>query len=174
MPAITYIPIATTTLGSDQASITFSGISTSYTDIRLILQSGIANAGFNSRMRFNSDTNSNYGNKYAYTAGSGTPTSGNGSNSNGIILEASGSGQRTPCIFHIYDFLNYNATSLTKNSIGSIYYNANVTDGSYGYVGFNGNVWQNTSTGLNAISIVATSGNIASGSTATIYGILRE
>lgn len=174
MPAITYIPIATTTLGSDQASITFSGISTAYTDLRLILQSGIANAGFNSRMRFNSDTNDNYAAKYAYTPGIGTPTGGNGTGGNGIILEASGSGQRTPCVFHIYDFLNYNATSLRKNSIGSIYYNANVTNASYGYVGFNGNIWQNTSSGLNAITIAPTSGNLASGSTATIYGILRE
>ena len=174
MPAITYIPIATTTLGSDQASITFSGISTAYTDLRLIVQSGISNSSFNTRMRLNSDTNNNYGPKYAYTPGSGTPTGGNGVSVNGITFEPSGGGQRTPCVFHIYDFLNYNATSLTKNFIGNIYYNANVTDGTFGYVGFNGGVWQNTSSGLNAISVVPTSGNMASGSTATIYGILRE
>ena len=55
----TYTPIATTTLGSAQSSVTFSTISGSYTDLVLIGSYGTAN-GNCPLMQFNSDTGSNY------------------------------------------------------------------------------------------------------------------
>ena len=55
----TYDCIATTTLGSDQASVTFSAISGNYTDL-VIVGNGALTAGAGTLfIRFNSDTGSN-------------------------------------------------------------------------------------------------------------------
>ena len=59
MPA-TYEKIATTTLGSAAATIDFTSIGSGYTDLRLILVGTHATGSANVRMRFNSDTASNY------------------------------------------------------------------------------------------------------------------
>ena len=50
----TYEKIATTTLGSSQASVTFSSISGSYTDLVLISDSTVASGSDGVRLRFNS------------------------------------------------------------------------------------------------------------------------
>ena len=58
---ITYATIATTTLGTAAASVTFSSISGSYTDLVLVV-SPISNSGtgVDNSIQFNSDTGSNY------------------------------------------------------------------------------------------------------------------
>jgi hypothetical protein len=56
--AITYDPIATTILGSAAASITFSSIAATYTDLVIVVKGGCDNGSL--RMQFNSDTGSNY------------------------------------------------------------------------------------------------------------------
>ena len=72
--AITYDPIATTTLGSASTTITFSSIPSTYTDLRLIL-TGRTNAGAGNAVtiRFNSDTATNY--SWTYISGNGTTAS---------------------------------------------------------------------------------------------------
>jgi len=57
----TYEPIATTTLGSAQTSVTFSSISGSYTDLIIVCNAKITSGnGETIRFQFNSDTGSNY------------------------------------------------------------------------------------------------------------------
>lgn len=58
MPS-TYTPIATTTLGSNQSSVTFSSISGTYTDL-VIIVAGTVNSATAMDVTFNSDTGSNY------------------------------------------------------------------------------------------------------------------
>jgi hypothetical protein len=58
MPS-TYEPIATQTLGSAAASVTFSSITGTYTDLILICAITAGNTG-DGYLRFNSDTGSNY------------------------------------------------------------------------------------------------------------------
>jgi hypothetical protein len=59
--AITYEPIATTTLGTSESSVTFSSISGSYTDLVLICAvKNTANNGDEVAFQLNSDTGSNY------------------------------------------------------------------------------------------------------------------
>lgn len=66
MPAgITYTPIATTTLGSSQSSVTFSSISGSYTDLVLVI-GGTSNGLAGCTLQFNGDTGSNYSNTVMY------------------------------------------------------------------------------------------------------------
>jgi hypothetical protein len=58
--AITYEPIATTTLGTAEASVTFSTISGAYTDLVLVIEGTFANYWFwqvaDILMQFNGDT----------------------------------------------------------------------------------------------------------------------
>jgi len=77
--AITYEPIATTTLGSATASVTFSSLG-SYTDIVLVCSVQSASSGdARINIRFNGDTASNYSGTFMYgdgsAAGSGRDTS---------------------------------------------------------------------------------------------------
>ena len=56
----TYTPLATSTLGSAAASVTFSSISGSYTDLVLVISCAQSAAGGGLRFQFNSDTGGNY------------------------------------------------------------------------------------------------------------------
>jgi hypothetical protein len=68
--AITYEPIATATLGTATASVTFSTISGSYTDLVLVIQRryGYSNKWYATSIRFNSDTGSNYSSRASMVA----------------------------------------------------------------------------------------------------------
>ena len=64
----TYEKIATTTLGSAQATVTFSSISGAYTDLVAICNFGGASAAEDFTIRFNGDTNNaNYSSRRLYT-----------------------------------------------------------------------------------------------------------
>jgi hypothetical protein len=102
--AITYEPIATTTLGSAAATVTFSSISGAYTDL-IVVANLAQSAGSNSlRFRLNGDTGSNY---------SATILRGYGSTANSVIDTSTTSGYAcdTPgntsfnlmCIFSYYE-----------------------------------------------------------------------
>lgn len=161
MPA-TYDSIATTTLGSPANSITFSSISASYTDLRLVLY-GIGTGSSTFNLRLNGDAGSNY---------SRTFLSGNGSNVLGFqenntsggteIASLSGAGLTTVDIFSYTNSVN--KTMLTVE--------AQDRNGS-GYSRVAVNLWRNTAA-INTILIYGTfSSNFSAGTTATLYGILR-
>ena len=74
----TYEPIATNTLGSNAATITFSSIPSTYTD--LVLVASAAATGFDTpALQFNGDTSTNYSRTFIYGDGS-SATSGRNSN----------------------------------------------------------------------------------------------
>ena len=60
--ASTYEPIATQTLGSDTATVTFSSIPQTYTDLVIVQQGRCSDAStdINTYYQFNGDTSSNY------------------------------------------------------------------------------------------------------------------
>lgn len=64
---VTYDTISTTTLGSPTSTITFSGIASSWTDLRLVVVPQSNQNETQMYLRFNSDT----GNNYSYTFLSG-------------------------------------------------------------------------------------------------------
>jgi hypothetical protein len=68
MPA-TYEPIATTTLGSTAATITFSSIPATYTDLRLVF-TGASTSTTASRFKLNNDASTIY--SYTVLAGDGS------------------------------------------------------------------------------------------------------
>jgi hypothetical protein len=163
--AKTYEPIATTTLGSAAATVTFSSISGAYTDL-IVVANLAQSAGSNSlRFRLNGDTGSNY---------SATILRGYGSTANSVIDTSTTSGYAcdTPgntsfnlmCIFHI---MNYSNTTTYKTTLGRGSNAATETDAAV-------NLWRNTAAVTSvqfALGSTFPSNNIASGSTFTLYGI---
>lgn len=154
----TYTPIATTTLGSAQSSISFSSISGSYTDL-ILITTGACSAVGDVSIRFNSDSGSNYSFTYIYGNGS-SALSGRGSNTTSGIA----GGTDTSPVANICHIQNYSNTTTYKTSLSR---SNRPTTGTMAFV----NLWRNTSA-INAITILADSGvTFSTGFTATLYGI---
>ena len=159
----TYEPIATTTLSSSAASVTFSSISSSYTDLVLVVNLKGDVAGFAPRMRFNNDSGTNY---------SWTRLSGNGSaassarvtNGTSISIGSTANVYTTDGFVGICQIQNYANTTTYKTTLNR---GNNATDGTEAIVG----LWRDTSA-INRVDVVNTSSaNFTSGSTFTLYGI---
>jgi hypothetical protein len=162
----TYTPIATTTLGSAQSSVTLNSFS-GYTDI-VIIGSVKLTSGANSSMGFqvNGDTGSNY--SYTYVRGDGSTTeSGRGTSrtygnfSGGNFRVADSSNNYSPLIFNM---MNYANTSTYKTFLNR------GNDASLGGVGASVSLWRSTSA-ITSITIFPFAGSIDTGSTFTLYGI---
>lgn len=167
--AATYEPIATTTLGSAAATITFSSIPATYTDLRLVIIGTATTNGDYAQLRFNSDTATNYAS--AKLIGNGTTASSGGnyavtgmdfwgfSGTTGISNTIPSMG--TADIFSYAGFTN--KTVLMSNAIDK--------NGS-GAVSRQTGMWRGTSQ-INTIDIVNRLSTFAAGTTATLYGIKK-
>ena len=165
----TYIPIATTTLGSAQASYTFSSIPTTYTDLVLIGNGyGTISNGQAPTLIFNSDTSALY--SRTVLSGNGTAASSTRDSGGNSIIVGNAVGWETdstkPAMF-IAHIMNYSNTTTFKTILardGA----ANTT-----YPGTEANVGLYRSTNaINSIQIKAGgTANFATGSTFTLYGI---
>ena len=166
MPAgATYEPIATTTLGSAQANITFSSISGSYTDLRLIVVTAPSSATLQYfDIELNGDTATNYSLIRLYGDGStaGSVAQANVNKARAGIVGASSS---LPSLI-ITDIFSYagstNKTLLTQSSADM--------NGS-GQVNRIVNLWRSTSAITSIKIFMDGGGNMISGTTATLYGI---
>ena len=165
----TYTPIATTTLGSAQATVTFSSLG-SYTD--LILVCNVATDGTNafSYIQFNGDTSTNYSYTELYGDGS-SAASVRVSNSSQLFNNDVSAKQTSVNSNIIYQIMNYSNSTTYKtalvrqNTVDAADYN-----GALAAVG----LWRSTAA-ITSIAIKATrSGsaqNFSTGSTFTLYGI---
>jgi len=162
--AITYEPIASTTLGSASATITFSSIPATYTDLRLVLTAkSTSGAVVYPAFRFNSDTGTNYSNVFLVGNGS-TASSLRGTNETQIGIASNGSDST---IFGLYtlDIFSY-ADSTYKTILASESADANGS----GTVVRSLHLWRSTSA---ITSILIRNGDYEIGTTATLYGILK-
>jgi hypothetical protein len=160
--AKTYEPIATTTLGSAAADITFSSISSTYTDLRLIFEGMAVSAGQDIYCQVNGDTGSNY--SHTRLTGDGTSaTSSRGTSLPYMRLSDGGSPQTTNTSVTKVDFMNYSNTTTFKTAINRA---DNANRGTDAVV----NLWRSTAA-ITSIKFYLSSGNIASGAIATLYGI---
>jgi hypothetical protein len=166
MPA-TYEPIATTTLGSAAATITFSSIPSTYTDLRLVITVTGASgaAGQDLQMQYNSDsTSTNYSFTQIYGNGSTVSTSTQGGNRvSGYVYVSDTIPQ-----FYTMDLFSY-AGSTFKT--GLFTGNGDTNGGANNRVGTVVSLWRNTAA-ISSISLyLSGSFNMAAGTTATLYGI---
>jgi hypothetical protein len=161
MPA-TYEPIATTTLGSAAASIDFTSIPATYTDLRLALNA-TSTTGTSCYLRFNSDSNTNYSRTELYGQGTAAFSSGGSSQAQiSVVYESLGT---TIPSFVTVDIFSY-AGSTYKTCLTSASQDVNGS----GSVGRNAGLWRSTAA-ITSVNFFFYSGSFATGTTATLYGI---
>jgi hypothetical protein len=165
--AKTYEPIATNTLGSDQASISFSSFA-GYTDVILVASTrSTHSANGPITIRFNGDTGSNY--SYTRLYGSGSAASSDRfTNASSIDFGFMPGTNSTSGIFGISTLHLQNYANTTTNKTSLVRWN---TEGSVtAYTAAVVGLWRNTAA-ITSMSIAYTTGNILTGSTFTLYGI---
>ena len=155
---VTYSQIATQTLGSAASSVTFSSISGTYTDLVLVIN-GSTTIDQNYRLRFNSDTASNY----SYTRLTGDGTSAASERATGTAFIHISAGDHTNTGVFIVNIQNYSNTTTYKTTLSR----HNIAASNVGtYVG----LWRSTSA-ITSVTITTSSTTFTSGSTFTLYGI---
>jgi hypothetical protein len=166
MPA-TYDPIATQTLAnSTTATVSFTSIPGTYTDLVLVTVSAITSGVGDTRLNYNSDTGTNYSRTYISGDGS-TATSGRQTSRTFQDIDFNGYlsttlGQNVTII----NIMNYSNSTTNKTTIARPNRAASGTDASVG-------LWRNTAaiTRIDVTNSGSGSAYFLTGSTFTLYGI---
>lgn len=169
MPA-TYEPIATTTLGSAASSITFSSIPNTYTDLKVVLVARSNDTGTPREdlyLRFNGDTATNYSTTILYgqdgSVGSFRQTSQARINCYTGLPGTSGQFSLT-----MVDVFSY-AGSTNKTCLISVNNDQNTVGGE---VNAQVGLYRSTSA-ITSITFLPQTNSFDTGTTATLYGILK-
>jgi hypothetical protein len=164
MPA-TYEPIATTTLSSAASSITFSSIASSWTDLRIVWNFQAVSASNYPYLQLNGDTSANY--SYTTLYGTGTAAgSQRSSSNNGAYLVSYAAASTSQWQIEEIDIFSY-AGSTYKTILNG--YSGDTNGG--GFVSKGVNLWRSTSAITSVTLKFDAGGNMAAGTTATLYGI---
>jgi len=170
--AKTYEPISTQTVGTAVATVTFSSIPQTYTDL-VFVSSTYYSAPVAMRVRFNNDSATNY--SYTILGGSnlapGTGAySGRDSTISSInLLAYYAATNSTGNIFAptVATFMNYSNSTTYKTLLSR----SGAFDNSTGRdVELFAGVWRSTAA-ITRVDLLTSSGNFAVGSTFTLYGI---
>ena len=157
MPS-TYTPIATQTLGSAAASVTFSSISGAYTDLIVVYNTGVTSTT-NDYVRVNGDTGSNY--SWTRLVGTGSAASSSrGSNDSKMIVGDVTTSIVTTQIVNIQNYSNATTykTILNRSSAPNSAVTASV------------GLWRNTAA-ITSVTLLPDGTTWLSGSTFTLYGV---
>lgn len=155
----TYNVIGTTTLTTSTATVTFSSIPQTYTDLVLVI-CGTQNSQSDALVRFNSDTNSNYSRIAMYPSSGNSMSSLVQSNQSGVAF----SYFNTSIGMAVLNIFNYSNTTTFKPVVAK-HNGAGVTQ-----LTANCGMWRSTSA-INTVDIWAGGNNYQSGTTMTLYGI---
>lgn len=167
--AKTYTPIATQTLTTSAASVTFSSIPATYTDLVLVMNPAASSNADNILIQFNSDTAGNY---------SSTEVSGNGtvasstrvSNSSSInITNRIGTTTTLGGLVVTCQIMNYANTTTNKTVLVRASQAGDTYPGTSAAVG----LWRSTSAITSIVVKQSGSPNFITGSIFTLYGILK-
>ena len=170
--ALTYDIISTNTIsGSTTHQVDFTSISGSYTDLIIVASGYNVTADLSQRIRFNSDSASNYGVTYiggnGTTASSGRLSNGSGLYANYLTGWTNSSTQPSNWTFHIMDYANSNTYKTCLSRAGT------TTGGTYPGVETLVGTWRSTSA-ITSVSVEAGYGSthyFASGTIITLFGI---
>lgn len=172
-----YYPISTTTLGSNQATVTINLPSSGYTDVIIMFQG--TNAGGNPQndmsVQFNSDTGANYSLIQTYGSGSGTGGTdfalGYSATSLKISSWVPGPGQTSGWLgTNKIEINNYLSTTHYRTILSR--WNNFVTTGSLYLLGASMGVWKNNTNAIStATFLFPGGGSFATGSIFSVYGL---
>jgi hypothetical protein len=162
----TYENIATTTLSSNTTTVTFSGITGSFTDLVIViagLNSGTTSGDFSIRVGNGSaDSGSNYSRTFITGDGSsaGSNRGSNQTSSFGSIGKGTSPGNV------LVQFMNYSNTTTNKTFLIRSNAAAEIVGAVVG-------LWRSTSA-INYLEFAALTNQFATGTTFTLYGIKAE
>ena len=164
---LTYEPIASTTLASPATGITISSIPGTYTDLKVVCSFLYATSSSATLIRFNGDTASNYSYTYLYSPGGslGTSTSGNETR---ILVDHNAGFGTSQFVTYEMDIFSY-TSSANKMLLDKM---SSDNNGS-GAVSRSSRCWRN-SAAITSINFFRNDGgNYATGTSMTIWGILK-
>lgn len=163
--ALTYTRINSSNITSNTASVTFSSIPQTYTDLVLVV-STIATQTSQLGLRFNGDIGNNYSWVY-HIADNNAVFSGKGTGSFESYANAGGVGITNTTV-NVLNIPGYTSTTQYKGSIGiyGFYY------GSYGEVGGKATTWQSTNAITSITVLIASGASFTDGDAISLYGIL--
>jgi hypothetical protein len=165
----TFIKIETVTVGvGGSASITFSSIPQTYSDLKIVLSGRTAHpsSATGQYITFNGST-SNFGGRYLYTDATTAPSSGILARYAGTVMSAA----QTANVFNstqIY-ISNYTTSNFKSFSVDNVAEN----NAAYGGLNIISGLWSDTAA-ITSISLAPDNGNYPQYSTATLYGILNN
>jgi hypothetical protein len=161
MPTPTYTPLATVTLGSAAASVTFSSIPATYRDLILVTDTLASSNSLVLRLRFNADSGSNYSRVFMYGDGasaiSGTSTDSAANLSNVFTSDRS---------ITKVQIMDYSATDKHKTLL--VRWDTARTGG---FALAQATRWANTAA-ITSIEVLQDSGTISAASRIDLYGVI--
>jgi hypothetical protein len=159
----TYEAIATQTLGSTAATVTFNSIPSTYTDLVLVISAiATTSVGGDIVIQFNSDTGSNYSGTYLW--GNGTSAgSTRGSNATYSLIDYYAE-MDTSVANRIVSIQNYSNTTTFKTFLSRANNAGRGTDAIVG-------MWRSTAAITSLLLDVTSTNDFAAGSTFSLYGI---
>jgi hypothetical protein len=166
MPTNTYVALDKVTVGTATAAVTFSSISSAYTDLVVVAANLVATSGNpNVGLTFNGDTASNY----SATILEGTGSSAQSARKTNTTLIVEGNnvslGGTNPSTI-IYNIMNYSNTTTYKTALLR---NSELST-TYPGTGATVGLWRSTAA-ITSVTLTIGSGNFAVGSTFSLYGI---
>ena len=164
--ALTYEPIASTTLSTSGTAVTFDNIPQTFTDLVLISQALTIGNTFASDIYFNNDTATNYSYQRIYGSGSGLYADNGKTTSQSLGGWGTGTNTGVPITFETHIF-SYRNTNIFKTFITNPTEPPNASGSNY--VGFICSMWRSTSA-ITSVTFKA-SNTFGSGSKFTLYGI---
>jgi hypothetical protein len=163
--ASTYEKIATTTLSSDVATVTFNSIPATYTDLVLVTNFATdSNGTYNHYLQFNGDTATNYSHTVLYGTGSAV-ASARQSSVSAIYIGPWGTAiDTTHRVATIIQINNYSNATTYKTTLGRWNNTANE-------VGTGVGLWRSTAAITSILFKGYSTVKYTAGSTFTLYGI---
>ena len=160
--AKTYEPIATQTLGTAAATVTFSSIAATYTDLVLVFWK-LTSADAQCSLQFNGDTGSNYSNTSVSGNGSAA-ASARASSATSISLENALISNATNASMNVLNVMNYSNTTTNKTTISRASAAGSGVNSTVG-------LWRSTAA-INSLTLLSGGAStFSTGSTFTLYGI---
>jgi hypothetical protein len=154
MPTPTYTPLATVTLASTAATVTFGSIPATMRDL-IVVVNGKTSANQATGLRFNSDSGSNYSMVRMYTTASSTSTT-----TYGLLT----TGDPSADTLSIAQIMDYSATDKHKTFLVRSNIPANNTAA-------HAVRWANTAA-ITTVAVEAISTTWAVGTTLNLYGVI--
>lgn len=161
----TYTPIATYTVPSTVATVSFSSIPSTYTDLVAVVQSATTPAGNDLRFRYNGDATGGIYSSTILTGDGSTAQSAieNGANVVTMLADYYAGVATTFTGMHIINIMNYSNTTTYKTAIARASRAATGTDAVV-------STWRSTAA-INSISFQVNGNSFIAGSIFTLYGI---